>query len=277
MSNKFGLIGGKLGHSLSPAIHQLFFEYTGKTGSYELLETELEALPELMGKLREGFVGTNVTIPHKLHVMPLLDEIAPEAAAIGAVNTIKFTSEGALGYNTDYFGFGRMLEYNDIKVNGKVCAVLGTGGAARAVVKYLADKKCAKLYLVTRDVYRVDSHFAKIAPKIKVIDYARLDALQGDVLVNCTPVGMFPKVEAAPVSAEVSFAFNASVDLIYNPAQTLFLKQAAEAGNKAVNGLFMLVAQAVAAQEIWQDERYDSDLIVRIMSELEKKKKKILF
>ncbi len=269
--NKFGLIGGKLGHSLSPAIHQLFFEYTGKSGSYELLETELDALPELMGRLREGFTGTNVTIPHKLHVMPLLDEIAPEAQAIGAVNTIKFTSAGAFGYNTDYFGFGRMLEYNDIAVTGKVCAVLGTGGAARAVVKYLADKKCAKLYLVTRDVFKVDSHFAKIAPKIKVIDYARLDALQGDVLVNCTPVGMFPKVEAAPVSPEVSFAFDASVDLIYNPAQTLFLKQAAEAGNKAVNGLFMLVAQAVAAQEIWQGERYDSELIVRIMRELEKK------
>ena len=269
--NKFGLIGGKLGHSLSPAIHQLFFEYTGKSGSYELLETELEALPELMVRLREGFAGTNVTIPHKLHVMPLLDEIAPEAQAIGAVNTIKFTNAGAFGYNTDYFGFGRMLEYNDIAVTGKVCAVLGTGGAARAVVKYLADKKCAKLYLVTRDVFKVDSHFAKIAPKIKVIDYARLDALQGDVLVNCTPVGMFPKVEAAPVSPEVSFAFDASVDLIYNPAQTLFLKQAAEAGNKAVNGLFMLVAQAVAAQEIWQSERYDSELIVRIMRELEKK------
>lgn len=269
--NKFGLIGGKLGHSLSPAIHQLFFEYTGKSGSYELLETELEALPELMGRLREGFAGTNVTIPHKLHVMPLLDKIAPEAQAIGAVNTIKFTHAGAFGYNTDYFGFGRMLEYNDIAVTGKVCAVLGTGGAARAVVKYLADKKCAKLYLVTRDVFKVDSHFAKIAPKIKVIDYARLDALQGDVLVNCTPVGMFPKVGAAPVSPEVSFAFDASVDLIYNPAQTLFLKQAAEAGNKAVNGLFMLVAQAVAAQEIWQGERYDSELIVRIMRELEKK------
>ena len=269
--NKFGLIGGKLGHSLSPAIHQLFFEYTGKSGSYELFETELEALPELMGRLRESFAGTNVTIPHKLHVMPLLDEIAPEAQAIGAVNTIKFTHGGAFGYNTDYFGFGRMLEYNDIAVTGKVCAVLGTGGAARAVVKYLADKKCAKLYLVTRDVFKVDSHFAKIAPKIKVIDYARLDALQGDVLVNCTPVGMFPKVEAAPVSPEVSFAFDASVDLIYNPAQTLFLKQAAEAGNKAVNGLFMLVAQAVAAQEIWQGERYESELIVRIMRELEKK------
>ena len=271
MTNKYGLIGGKLGHSLSPAIHQLFFVYTGKQGIYELLESELEELPELLQKLRAEFSGTNVTIPHKLHVMPLLDCIAPEAAAIGAVNTIKYTGEGAFGYNTDYFGFGRMLEYNDIKVTGKTCAVLGTGGAARAVVKYLVDKKCAKLYLVTRDAYRVDSHFAKIAPKIKVIDYARLETIQGDVLVNCTPVGMFPKVDAAPVSAEVSFAFDASVDLIYNPAQTLFLKQAAAAGNKAVNGLFMLVAQAVAAQEIWQGERYDSDLIVRIMSELEKR------
>lgn len=270
MANKFGLIGGRLGHSLSPAIHKLFFEYTGKIGSYELLETELEALPELMQKLRSDFVGTNVTIPHKLHVMPLLDDIAPEARAIGAVNTIRFTPEGAFGYNTDYFGFGRMLEYNDIAVRGKVCAVLGTGGAARAVVKYLTDQKCAKLYLVTRDVYKVDAHFAKMAPKIKIIDYARLDALQGDLLVNCTPVGMFPKVEAAPVSAEVSFAFDASVDLIYNPAQTLFLKQAAAAGNKAVNGLFMLVAQAVAAQEIWQGERYNSEIIVRIMQELEK-------
>ena len=89
MTNKYGLIGGKLGHSLSPAIHQLFFEYTGKQGSYELLESELEELPELLQKLRAEFSGTNVTIPHKLHVMPLLDSIAPEAAAIGAVNTIK--------------------------------------------------------------------------------------------------------------------------------------------------------------------------------------------
>lgn len=270
-TNKFGLIGGKLGHSLSPAIHELFFQYTGKRGSYELLETELETLPELMQRLRRDFVGTNVTIPHKLHVMPLLDSIAPEAAAIGAVNTIKFTAEGAFGYNTDYFGFGRMLEYNGIKVAGKSCAVLGTGGAARAVVKYLADKKCAKLYLVTRDVFKVDAHFAKMAPKIKIIDYATLDTLQGDLLVNCTPVGMFPKVEVAPVSAEISAAFDASVDLIYNPAQTLFLKQAADAGNKAVNGLFMLVAQAVAAQEIWQGEVYDSALIVRIMQALEQR------
>ena len=266
---KYGLIGGKLGHSLSPAIHKLFFQYTGKEGTYGLLERDVEAFPELMQKLRSEYKGCNVTSPHKLHVMPLLDKIAPEAAAIGAVNTIKFTEQGAFGYNTDYFGFGRMLAYNSITVKGKVAAVLGTGGAARAVVKYLADQGVAKLYLVTRDIAKVDTRFAEMAPMAEVIDYTALGKLQGDVLVNCTPVGMFPKVDASPVPASVSAEFDASVDLIYNPAKTLFLQQAEAAGHKAVNGLFMLVAQAVAAQEIWQDESYASDLIVRIMTALE--------
>lgn len=267
--NKYGLLGGKLGHSLSPQIHKLFFEYTGIEGTYELLETELEALPGRIQAMRTTFKGSNVTIPHKLHVMPELDAIAPEAQAIGAVNTIKFTDKGAFGYNTDYFGFGRMLEYNGIELEGKVAVVLGSGGAARAVIKYLADSKTAKLYLVTREPAKVDPHFLEIAPDCQVIGYEALTTIHGDVLVNCTPVGMYPKVDATPVTAEVSANFGASVDLIYNPAKTLFLQQAEAAGKKAVNGLFMLVAQAVAAQEIWQDAKYDSELIVRIMKELE--------
>ncbi|MDO4921642.1 MAG: shikimate dehydrogenase [Phascolarctobacterium sp.] len=269
MEKLYGLLGGKLGHSLSPQIHRLFFAYTGRSGQYNLLETELETLPQRMQELRRAYAGCNVTIPHKLHVMPLLDKIAPEAAAIGAVNTIKFTGDGAWGYNTDYFGFGRMLDYNEIEAAGRTAAVLGTGGAARAVVKYLADQGVGRLYLVTRDVSKADAHFLEIAPMAQFVDYQTVRALQGDLLVNCTPVGMYPKMEAAPVGAEISAAFSASVDLIYNPAQTLFLRQAQAAGRKAVNGLFMLVAQAVAAQEIWQGERYDSGLIVRIMRELE--------
>lgn len=267
--DKYGLLGGKLGHSLSPKIHQLFFQYTGVEGTYELLETELEALPERMQKMRTSFKGSNVTIPHKLHVMPHLDDIAAEAKAIGAVNTIKFTEAGAFGYNTDYFGFKRMLEYNNIALKGKVAVVLGSGGAARAVMKCLADSETAKIYLVTRDPKSVDAHFLEIAPDCKVIDYTELESLSGDVLINCTPVGMYPKVDATPVPASVSKSFEASVDLIYNPAKTLFLAQAEEAGKKAVNGLFMLVAQAVAAQEIWQNAHYDSELIVRIMQKLE--------
>lgn len=267
---QYGLLGGKLGHSLSPKIHELFFKYTGVSGTYSLLETELEALPERVQGMRSTYAGSNVTIPHKIDVMPLLDSIAPEAQAIGAVNTIKFTPEGAFGFNTDYFGFGRMLEYNDIAITGKAAVVLGSGGAARAVMKYLADKEAAEIYLVTREPQSVDKHFLDIAPNCKVIDYATLEDLQGDVIINCTPVGMYPKVEAAPVSAKVCANFEAAVDLIYNPAETLFLKQAKDAGKKYVNGLFMLVAQAVAAQEIWQGKTYDSQLIVRIMTELER-------
>lgn len=269
MEKLYGLLGGKLGHSLSPQIHRLFFAYTGRSGQYNLLETELEALPQRLQELCRAYAGCNVTIPHKLHVMPLLDKIAQEAAVIGAVNTIKFTDGGALGYNTDYFGFGRMLAYNEIEPSGRTVAVLGTGGAARAVVKYLADQGVSRLYLVTRDVSKADAHFLEIAPMAQFVDYQALRALRGDLLVNCTPVGMYPRIAASPVDAEISAAFSASVDLIYNPAQTLFLQQARAAGHKAVNGLFMLVAQAVAAQEIWQNESYDSGLIVRIMRELE--------
>lgn len=268
--DKYGLLGGKLGHSLSPRIHELFFKYTGLQGSYELLETELADLPERMNSLRGSFTGCNVTIPHKLHVMPLLDSIAGEARAIGAVNTIRFTEQGAFGYNTDYFGFGRMLEHNGVAVKGADAAVLGSGGAARAVVKYLADGGAARIYLVTRSPEKADRHFLEIASQCEIIDYNRLAELRGQLLVNCTPVGMFPGTEACPVNAGVSAAFDASADLIYNPAQTLFMKQARQAGKKAFNGLFMLVAQAVAAQEIWQQQKYDSSLIVKIMQELER-------
>ncbi len=266
---QYGLLGGKLGHSLSPKIHELFFKYTDLTGSYTLLETEAEALPERVKNMRTNFSGSNVTIPHKIAVMPLLDSIAPEAQAIGAVNTIKFTAQGAFGYNTDYFGFGRMLEYNKIAVSGKTAVVLGSGGAARAVIKYLADKCAENIYLVTREPSSVDKHFLEIAPNLQVIDYAALQDLQGDVIINCTPVGMYPKIEASPVNEKVVANFAAAVDLIYNPAQTLFLHYAQAAGKQYVNGLFMLVAQAVAAQEIWQGQTYDSELIVKIMKELE--------
>lgn len=267
---EYGLLGGKLGHSLSPKIHQLFFHYTGLTGSYSLLETPVEDLPQRMEQLAQGFVGCNVTIPHKLHVLPLLKEIAPEARAIGAVNTIKFTPEGPIGYNTDYFGFGRMLEYNQIPVAGKTAVVLGSGGAARAVLKYLADSKAAQVFLVSRSPEAVDPSLLELVPGCRAISYEALEELKGHILINCTPVGMYPKVEASPVSAKVSSSFEASVDLIYNPAATLFLKQAAAAGKKAVNGLFMLVAQAVAAQEIWQGQTYSSELILKIMEELER-------
>lgn len=266
---EYGLLGGRLGHSLSPQIHKLFFAHTGIEGSYTLLETPAEKLAQQVQQMRGSYRGCNVTIPHKVEVMPLLDAVAPEAQAIGAVNTIDFADGKLTGYNTDYFGFARMLEYNNIDAAGKTAVVLGSGGAARAVVKYFTDIKAAELYLVTRSPQDIDKHFFEICPKIKVIDYAALAAVQGEVIVNCTPVGMYPKVENCPVGAEIISNFASAVDLIYNPQKTLFLQRAEAAGKKAVNGLFMLVAQAVAAQEIWQRQQYGSQLICQIMTELE--------
>lgn len=266
---QYGLLGGKLGHSLSPQIHKLFFAHTGIEGTYNLLETPAEQLEQQVAEMCGSYRGSNVTIPHKVEVMQLLDEVTPEAQAVGAVNTIDFADGKLVGYNTDYFGFARMLEYNGIDAAGKTVVVLGSGGAARAVVKYFADINAAQLYLVTRKPQEIDQHFLEICPAVKVIDYAALAEVQGKVIVNCTPVGMYPKVENSPVGAEIIKNFASAVDLIYNPQRTLFLQYAEAAGKKAVNGLFMLVAQAVAAQEIWQKQQYDSQLICKIMTELE--------
>ncbi len=266
---QYGLLGGKLGHSLSPQIHERFFHYTGIKGSYELLESSAENLPEMMQQVKNCLNGCNVTIPHKIAVMPFLDSIASEALAIGAVNTISIRNGKATGYNTDYFGFGRMLEYNGIKISGRKAVVLGSGGAARAVVKYLADKGAKELYLVTRNPENVDKHFKEMAPSCKVIDYTQLEKMNGNVLINCTPVGMYPKMDVSPVAVKVTESFDAVVDIIYNPMQTMLLQRAAASGKKTVNGLFMLVAQAVASEEIWQDRQYDSSLILKIMKDME--------
>lgn len=269
MVNNYGLLGGTLGHSLSPKIHQLFFKYTAKKGEYNLIESDLQHLPSVMQILKSEYVGCNVTIPHKINIVPFLDSISKEAKAIGAVNTIKFTSQGDFGYNTDYYGFGKMLDYYHVAIERKIAVVLGTGGAARAVVKYLADKNIDEIYLVTRDTNKIDKSFYKLASNLKFIKYDQLKNIQGDMLINCTPVGMYPNINVSPVTAKVSENFAVSIDLIYNPLQTLFLNQAVKSGKQAINGLFMLVAQAVAAQEIWQEEHYDNDLILKIINSLE--------
>ncbi len=268
MAPRFGLVGGKLGHSLSPAIHRLFFTLTGKTGEYDLLEVSQKELPVLFQKLAASYGGCNVTIPHKVAVLPFLQKVTGEAAALGAVNTVKFTDEGACGYNTDYFGFQRMLAHYELAVKGKRAAVLGSGGAARAAVKVLADGGIAELYLVSRQPEKIDPSFKTLAPQISFISYAALEKMTGDLLINCTPAGMYPAVEASPVQAGASAAFAASVDLVYNPAETLFMRQAKEAGKFSCNGLFMLAAQAVAAQEIWQGESYPDSLILKITEAL---------
>ncbi|MCH4166492.1 MAG: shikimate dehydrogenase [Megasphaera sp.] len=270
---KFGLIGGKLGHSCSPVIHKKIFDALQVTGNeYGLLEMDRHDIPNELERLRrETYTGMNVTIPYKLDVMPFLTAISPEARTIGAVNTIHITDEGYFGYNTDYHGFGRSLDYAGIGVKGKKYVVLGTGGAARAIMQYLADHGAASLTVVSRSPHAKPA-FDVFADGFdaELIDYHELAQRAGtDVLVNCTPVGMFPKVDASPVAEELVAQYAAVVDLTYNPKDTLILQYARRQGAATLNGMYMLVAQAVGSEEIWMHQTIESAVIERIAKEME--------
>ena len=249
MKNVYGLIGEKLGHSFSPQIHGEIFKKLGIAGEYklfELREEELEA--SVIEYKKQGIKGLNVTVPYKIKIMSYLDVISAEAEKIGAVNTIS-TANGVLtGYNTDYNGFGMSLARNRIEVKDKSAVILGTGGVSKAVVQYLSDNGARNITYVSRnpgDGANGGRHL------LKTIGYDELAGIKGDIIINCTPCGMYPKVDSSPVTHDIFKGFDTAVDLIYNPEETMFLKQAKDNGLKTVNGLYMLVGQAVAAQEIW--------------------------
>lgn len=217
------LIGKKLGHSYSPLIHS-YFGYAYE--NVELQETEIENF------LRNGdYSCFNVTVPYKKTVMPYL-VLSPEAKSIGAVNTI-VKKEGVLyGYNTDYFGFERLIEDNGVVVRNKKVVVLGTGGASAVVQAYM-KRNDADLIVVGR---KEKNNYDNI--------YLHYDA---DIIVNATPVGMYPDNLVAPIDLKPFKKCSFVADLIYNPFKTAILLQADELGIKNDNGLGMLVWQAIKA------------------------------
>ena len=264
---RFGLLGAKLGHSISPQIHQEVFRQLGIDATYELIEVPGDKLAEKVAELQRTYRGLNVTIPHKVAVMDSLHAIAPEAKAIGAVNTILFKAGRAEGFNTDYFGFARLLEHNGLLPEGKEVCVLGTGGASRAILQCVTDMKAKHISVISRAIENAPED---IRARYTVKTYDDLKSLKGDLLINCTPVGMFPEVDKSPVDGTVMEHFAAAVDIIYNPAETGFMKLARQQGKPAVNGLFMLAAQAVAADEIWLERKLDAGLVADVTEKVRK-------
>ncbi|NLP28122.1 MAG: shikimate dehydrogenase [Clostridia bacterium] len=262
--NLFGLIGEKLAHSISPAIHELIFKYYGIDGEYKLYALQRDELQSFVknNKLR----GFNVTIPYKIDIMKYLTFISPEAEAIGAVNTV-FMDKGKIkGYNTDYNGIDMTFKKYDISIENSSAIVLGSGGAAAAVLQYLKDKHCKDITIVVRDKskkinLRDDNH--------KIIQYEDLSSVKTkDILVNCTPVGMYPNVEQCIVEEEFVKGFNFVFDLIYNPLNTKLLSYAMDNNIKCANGLLMLVGQAVWAESIWNNIDVKEEVIEKIYMEL---------
>ncbi len=262
----YAVIGRKLAHSLSPNIHNIFFNKTGIAANYEQIEVEPEELSNLLEKLKDnGLSGINVTIPYKTEIMKSLDYVSPIAKKIGAVNTIEL-GEQFKGYNTDYYGFGRALDYYGFKVKDKCCAVLGSGGSARAVCAYLEDNKTSKIVFVSREPHKASLKF----PGYETISINDFTSEKFELIVNATPVGMYPNDKVSPINKEQLKGASYVMDLIYNPSETLLLKYANELGIPCSNGLYMLVSQAISAQEIWQGLSYELDIVNEVFEALVK-------
>lgn len=262
MKTLYGLLGEKLSHSLSPEIHSSVFKEMGIDGCYHLFEVDKENLQDAVKGLKALKVkGVNVTIPYKIEVMKYLDHISEEGKSIGAINTIVFKDGETFGYNTDYYGFGMTLKKFNIKVKDNEAVILGSGGAAKAVVQYLLDNGAKDITFATRNVEECKRKFKGF----NAVSYDELRQLKDKgILINCTPVGMYPNVGRSPISKEEVVKFKAVVDLIYNPKETLLLKYAREEKTKAVNGLYMLIGQGIKAEELWHDIKIKSEMVDKI-------------
>lgn len=250
-----GLLGEKLGHSYSPQIHNLLADY-----EYRLFE---KSDSELGKFLKNGiFHGLNVTIPYKKAVIPFCKELSPQAKTLGAVNTIVRKADGSLiGHNTDYFGFQWMTQRMNINFNGKKVLVLGSGGASNTVCAVLKELG-AKVVVISRN---------------GVNNYDNLN-LHTDcaVIVNATPVGMYPNTGISPIDLSLFPALEGVMDLIYNPARTQLLLDAEKRGIKTENGLAMLVAQAKESAEWFSGKTITNHVISQIHKQLQKEMENII-
>ena len=237
-----GLLGRKLGHSYSPQIHGALADY-----AYTLYEREPEQIGEF---LKNGtFSGLNVTVPYKKDVIAHLDALTPRAAKLGAVNTIVRRDGKLIGHNTDYFGFETMVRACQLHVQGKKVLVLGSGGASTTAVAVL-EEMGAKVVVISRNG---QNHYGNL--------HLHQDAA---VIVNTTPVGMYPNTGISPMDLDMFPHLEGVLDVIYNPARTKLILDAEERGIKAMNGLLMLVAQAKESAEWFTGQVISDQVIERI-------------
>ena len=259
-----GLIGWPVSHSVSPAMHNAAFAHLGLDWAYLPLPVDPEraegVVQAVQGLRALGLRGANVTVPHKQAVMAALDRLTPAAQTIGAVNTIFVAADGALtGDNTDAPGFIADLRDHGVDPAGLTVLVLGAGGSARAAVYGLAGAGARAVVIANRTVARAASLAAEFGPQhpgcqitAVAMDELAAPAHQADLVVNCTALGMTPRVESSPWLEELAFRPGQTVyDLVYNPRATRLLQQAAAGGARAIGGIGMLIWQSTLAFQRW--------------------------
>jgi shikimate dehydrogenase len=264
MTKIVGLIGWPVEHSRSPAMHNAAFAALGLDWRYILLPTPPDQIEAVVARIRSGELqGANVTIPHKQAVLPYLDEIDAAALAVGAVNTIVKQAERLIGFNTDILGFKRSLIETGVEVKDQPCAILGAGGSARAVV-YVLRELGAHITVYARDVEKAHAVHANC----RLLSALREINPSTKLLVNTTPVGLSPNIDASPWPDDVPLPKGALIfDLLNNPARTKLMQRAEQAGLRAVNGWNMLVYQGAAAFEKWTGIEPPVDVMKRALAQ----------
>ncbi|MEG0470232.1 MAG: shikimate kinase [Longicatena sp.] len=252
---RYGLIGEKLGHSFSKEIHERIADY-----KFDLIPLDKEEFKDFMGK--KDFTAINVTIPYKKDVMPYLDEIDPHAKAIGAVNTIVNRDGKLHGYNTDFTGFLYMVKKHNVQMQGKKVLVIGNGGASAAIQAVVNHEQAKEMIIVDivagNGAISYDECFAK-----------HLDA---EIIINTSPIGMYPKIGNAPIDITMFPNCKSVMDVIYNPILTRLCFEAQEEGIQRVMGLEMLIAQAKQSVEHFLDKTVNDDVIDTIFQDMLKQR-----
>lgn len=275
-TRKFAVIGHPIGHTMSPFIHKRLFELAKADGEYSVIDISPEELSSKISVLSE-LAGYNITIPHKTNIIPLLDKLDKKAELYGSVNTVK-NGEIREGFTTDPDGFLKALQSNNIELKNNVL-ILGTGGVARTFAFEAALAGCNTTIAVRPDdLSAVATLAGELNNKIRSasVSTCLLDRVKGDfdLLVNATPIGMYPNVDAMVVSPELVKHCKYVFDAVYNPLETLLIKTAKANGSKAVGGMSMLVWQAVVSHEIWDGSVYNTDDINQLIEDSAKELKK---
>ena len=256
---KYGLIGEHLGHSFSKEVHGMLSDY-----DYEIREIAKEELGVFMKST--DFKAINVTIPYKEAVIPYLNYISKEAKMIGAVNTVLKRDGKLYGYNTDFFGMTALINKMRITLKGKKTVILGTGGTAKTAVAVSKSLGADPIITVSR------------TKKDGAIDYDELyeSHTDAEIIINTTPVGMYPDNFSSPITLDSFTRLEGVVDAIYNPIRSRLVVDALERGIRAEGGLYMLVAQAVYASEIFLGVKYPTEKLNKIYNKIRRKKENIV-
>ena len=246
---RYGCIGKKLTHSFSREIHGKLADYR-----YDLIELTEEEIPQFFAE--KNFAAINVTIPYKQTVIPYLDSVSPVAQRIGAVNTVVNKDGKLYGFNTDYYGMEALIRRLGIELAGKKVLILGTGGTGKTARVLAADLGAARVLTVSRK---------KTADYI-TYEEAVCDHTDADVIINTTPVGMYPDVASKPIDIAAFPKLSGVIDAVYNPLRTNLVRDAQERGIPAEGGLYMLVMQAVVAVERFLDTAVEREAADRVFA-----------